>query len=70
VHEGRFVADHLRREGVTEEAVMQALRAHGMDDLHAVKLAVLEVDGTISVVPSEAKTIRTRRRVRGPKPAS
>jgi uncharacterized membrane protein YcaP (DUF421 family) len=69
VHEGAFVEDRLRREGITEEEVMQALREHGIDQLDKVKLAVLEVDGTISVVPTGVKTTRTRRRVRGRKPA-
>src|SRR4051794_12837214 len=65
VNRGRFVDDHLRREGVTREEVMQALREHGVDSLEDVQMAVLEVDGTISVVPASAETTRTRRRVRG-----
>jgi uncharacterized membrane protein YcaP (DUF421 family) len=69
VREGVFVEGRLRREGVTEEEVMQALREHGIDKLDDVKLALLEVDGTISVVPAAAKMTRTRRRVRGRKPA-
>ncbi len=69
VHEGELIREHLRREGVTEEEVMQALREHGVADLVAVKVAVLEVDGTISVVPADAASSRTRRRVRGRKPA-
>ena len=68
VHEGRFVAQHLRREGITEAEVMQALREHGVDDLHRVKVAVLEADGAISVVPADAESSRTRRRIRGRKP--
>jgi len=69
VHEGQLLDEHLSREGIDRDEVMQALREHGIDDLGRVKLAVLEVDGTISVVPSEAKTGRTRRRVRARKPA-
>ena len=65
VNHGAFVQDHLRREGITEEEVWQALREHGVDSLANVKIAVLEVDGTISVVTSDASTTRTRRRVRG-----
>lgn len=69
VHDGSFVPMNLRREGITEDEVLQALREHGVDDLDAVKSAVLEVDGTISVVPSDAPSSRTRRRIRGRKPA-
>jgi uncharacterized membrane protein YcaP (DUF421 family) len=65
VNRGHFVDGHLRREGITREEVMQALREHGIDDLSGVQMAVLEVDGTISVVPADAATTRTRRRVHG-----
>jgi|SRR5579884_377789 uncharacterized membrane protein YcaP (DUF421 family) len=64
VHEGELIEDHLRHEGLTEEEVLQALREHGVDDLKQVKMAVLEVDGTISVIPTDAKSSRTKRRVR------
>jgi uncharacterized membrane protein YcaP (DUF421 family) len=65
VHEGEILTDHLRREGVAEDEVRQALREHGVNDLDDVKLAVLEVDGTISVIPAGAAATRTRRRLRG-----
>jgi uncharacterized membrane protein YcaP (DUF421 family) len=65
IDRGRFIDDHLRREGVSRDEVMQALREHGVADLEQVQMAILEVDGTISVVPAEAKTIRTHRRIRG-----
>ena len=68
VHEGVLLEDHLREERVTKEEVMQALREHGVDDLSSVKLAVLEIDGTISVITSDAPSSRTRRRLRGRKP--
>jgi uncharacterized membrane protein YcaP (DUF421 family) len=68
VHQGELIRAHLRAEGITEDEVMQALREHGVDDLHDVKDAILEVDGTISVVPAGAPSSRTRRRIRGRKP--
>jgi uncharacterized membrane protein YcaP (DUF421 family) len=69
VHDGSLVQENLRREGVPAEAVMQALRQHGVDSLQQAKTAVLEIDGTISVIPADAKSSRTRRRVSGRKPA-
>jgi uncharacterized membrane protein YcaP (DUF421 family) len=68
VDNGKFVEEHLRREGITEDEVMQALREHGVDDLAKVRMAVLEVDGTISVVPDDATVTRTKRRLRARKP--
>jgi len=68
VHDGHLIYPHLRAEGLSEDEVMQALREHGVEDLDEVKDAVLEVDGTISVVPTGAGSSRTRRRIRGRKP--
>ncbi len=69
VHDGAIVSANLRREAIEEDVVLQALREHGVDDIEKVKLAVLEVDGTISVIPADATSSRTRRRIRGRKPA-
>lgn len=68
ISDGKFVQEHLRREGVTEEEVLMAVREHGFDDAADVGLAVLEVDGTISVVPRRDGLMRTRHRLRGRKP--
>jgi uncharacterized membrane protein YcaP (DUF421 family) len=66
VNDGQFLDDHLRREGVSRDEVMQSLREHGIAEVDQVEMAVLEVDGTISVVPADAKTTtRTKRRIRG-----
>jgi uncharacterized membrane protein YcaP (DUF421 family) len=70
VHEGQLVANHVRAEGLSNDEVLQALREHGVDDLLSVKAAVLEVDGTISVVPRDAPSTRTRRHIRAHKPAA
>ena len=57
--------ERMKRVGVDHDELMAALREHGIDATDAVKLAVLEVDGTVSVVPKDAAVHRTRRRVRG-----
>ena len=67
-YDGELIREHLRREGVDESEVMQALREHGIEDLGTVKMVVLEVDGTMSVIPADAASSRTRRRIRGRKP--
>ena len=70
VHDGQLIRANLVREGIAEEEVMQALREHGVEELSLVKLAVLEVDGSISVVPADAQVSRTRHRIRGRKPTT
>jgi uncharacterized membrane protein YcaP (DUF421 family) len=61
---GHLVAEHIRHEGVDLLELEQAIREHGLAGLADVQLAVLEVDGTISIVPRSAPTIRTHRRFR------
>ena len=63
VNEGEFVKDHMKREHITEEQVMAAMRSHAICELEEVAMAVLEVDGTISIVPRESEQHRTKKRV-------
>ena len=53
VRDGRLERDHMRREGVTEEEVLRAVRGYGLATLADVELAVLEVNGSLSVVPRD-----------------
>ncbi len=41
----------MRREGVSEDEVMAAVREYGLADVRDVRLGVLEDDGTISIIP-------------------
>ena len=63
VSDGRTIIDNLRREHVTDADIAHALREHGIDAIQEVKLAVLEVDGTISVVPMSSQVHRSTHRV-------
>ena len=60
IHNGHFVEDHLRREGLTENDVMEAIRERGEDSLENIKFAVMEADSTINVVPMDADVLRTK----------
>ena len=68
VNDGHFIEANLRREGIGEDDVSMAMREHGVDELAQVKAAILEVDGTVSIIPEQAAVHRTRRRARGRKP--
>ena len=54
VQDGTFLRDNLRRVGLTSEDVASAIRERGFDGLDAVRYAVLEIDGSISVIPMDA----------------
>jgi uncharacterized membrane protein YcaP (DUF421 family) len=53
IHDGHAIYSHLRRVGLTGPDLEAALRARGYDGPAAINDAVLETDGTISVVGEE-----------------
>lgn len=53
VENGRLDRGNMRRESVTDEELSAAMRSYGITDLRDVRLAVLEADGSLSIVPSD-----------------
>lgn len=64
VHDGAFVTAHMEAENISSQQVMAALREHGIDELDHVKSAVLEIDGSISVIASDQPLTHKPHRVR------
>jgi uncharacterized membrane protein YcaP (DUF421 family) len=64
IENGKFIGPHMRREGLEEDEVLMAMREHGAGDVNEVQSAILETDGSISIVPKDSKVIRTRRHAR------
>ena len=52
-HNGRVLMAHLRRARLTEEDLHAALRRRGYESPERIRLAVLEVGGSVGVVPME-----------------
>jgi len=50
IHNGNLVTAHCAKEHISLDQVHRALREHGIENIHDVALAVLEVDGSISVL--------------------
>jgi uncharacterized membrane protein YcaP (DUF421 family) len=61
VEHGQLVTGQLRKQRVAEEDLDIAMREHGIGSLDQVQLAVLETDGTISIVPVTSPTLRSHR---------
>ncbi len=61
LNEGTIITPHMQREGVTHDQLMTALREHGLTRLDQARMCVLEVDGSISVVPQDSEVLKTRR---------
>jgi uncharacterized membrane protein YcaP (DUF421 family) len=64
IHDGHLLEEQLWRAGLSEADVLEAIRERGHAGVDGVKFAVLEMDGTINVVPMEAKTSRGKHSLR------
>ncbi len=53
---GKLDTAAMKQEDVSEDEILTAARAIGVQDLSGVRLAVLEDDGSISVVPEEKES--------------
>lgn len=53
IHNGRVIKENLRKEKLTEQELTAGLRKHGVLSHKHVRVAVLEVDGELSVVEEE-----------------
>jgi len=51
--DGHMLLDRMKREQVSVEELHTALRQHGLCEIGDASLAVLEVDGSISIVPKK-----------------
>ena len=62
---GRVLEGPMKEQGITLDQLDAALREHGYESLNGIHAVILEVDGTMSVVPRQATITRTRRHYRG-----
>ncbi len=64
IKDGKYIDAAMQREGITQDEIDMAIREHGLEGAKDVRLAELEADGSISVVPTDSKARKTKRRVR------
>ncbi len=55
VSEGKINDNNLRNMQITTDELLEAIREHGVQDIKEVNLAILEIDGNISVLSHEYK---------------
>jgi len=63
IYEGKIIPDNMKKAKITIPELEEAAREHGISSIEKVNLAVLEVDGSISIVAEETglfKRIRHR----------
>jgi len=64
IQEGELVPETLDHEGVTREELEMAAREHGILSLDDVSAAVLEPDGSISIIPKRGTQSHRVRHIR------
>jgi hypothetical protein len=67
IHDGTINRENLAKAMLTKDELDEAVREHGVDDCSDVNLAVMEVDGNISVISDnyQNKSVRRRKGRRG-----
>ncbi len=64
VKDGKVLASALRKEELDQADVEMAAREHGIRTIAEVQMAVLETDGSISIVPMSTPILRSHKHVR------
>lgn len=53
IHNGKMEFSNLKKLNITSDELQEAIREHGVEQFSDVKLAMLEVDGNISIISGE-----------------
>ncbi|HEV1997318.1 MAG TPA: YetF domain-containing protein [Candidatus Dormibacteraeota bacterium] len=61
---GQWMREELKKQELTDEEALAALREHGLESVAETKEVVLEADGSLSVVPKDGAQHHHRRHVR------
>ena len=64
---GELNRKNMKKSRITEDELIEAIREHGVSSVEDVDLAIMEVDGNISVLSNNfsRRTIKERRSKRG-----
>lgn len=62
IYEGKIIQKNLETAMISQSELEAAVREHGVESCEQVTIAVLEVDGNISVVSDEFKTKTVKKR--------
>jgi len=67
IRHGQILNSNLTLEGISRDDLLRALREHGVETVEDVRSAILEVDGSVSVIKEDEvpTTDRPHHRIRG-----
>jgi len=63
IYKGQINLPNIAKARITREELLEAVREHGVSEIREVDMAVLEIDGNISIISNEYKhrTVRKRK---------
>lgn len=62
VYNGKLKSSNLSKSKITIDELLEAIREHGVENIEYVNLAILEVDGNISILSDEFKHKTSKKR--------
>ncbi len=62
VYEGHVIRENMNKAQITQEELEASVREHGVEKISEVDLAILEIDGNISVLSQHYTRKTTKRR--------
>ncbi|NVO20620.1 MAG: DUF421 domain-containing protein [Bacteroidetes bacterium] len=62
VYKGKMKIDNMHRTRITHDELLEAIREHGVDSISDVDLAILEMDGNISILSDNFKHRSSKKR--------
>ena len=62
IYKGKMIESHMKMAKITKEELMEAVREHGVETVDEVDLAIMEVDGSISVLSNQYQKQSVKRR--------
>jgi uncharacterized membrane protein YcaP (DUF421 family) len=62
IYKGTIKTDNLKKTGISKMELETACREHGVKSIEEVDLAILEIDGNISVLSNDFKTRSRKKR--------
>ena len=62
IYKGKMIESHMKMAKITQEELMEAVREHGVETVNEVDLAIMEVDGSISVLSNQYQKQSVKRR--------
>jgi len=64
IYDGKLIPENMKKAKISTSELEEATREHGIKSIESVDLAVLEIDGSISIVSEDYTNLHKRKRRR------